>query len=388
MTITQFEMTERLSVFAAIEEFDDVDEFWKLFRGKVTELRASIEAMRDDTPKTEFPLVKLNITKLQELATRNNALLPPYDLKRTQEEIESLSILLRETENRFNPRKKFTFSARNAVKKDRGGKGAKGSHGKGNKENAERCGEDDKVDSSCTKGLQERSPGSFAIAHVKDDTVVMNEVLTQGLKKDQLVKVLIEQCIGATIVAPVLLGAVRIEHVQNSNIYLGPCCTSLYLESCSGCTIFCCSHQLRIHACHGCALFVRINGHPIIEDCTTMTFAPYVLSYPGIQAHLQEANLIKAHCWGNVIDFRWHKKTVSPNWKRLEQAAWTTVNGPDGWVYGVQGQDVAAGAGAVMEAAPPAPPSAVQQGAADTGGGDDDNNNNNNDDDDDDDDEI
>ena len=112
-----------------------------------------------------------------------------------------------------------------------------------------------------------------------------------------------------------------------------------------------------------------------------MTFAPYVLSYPNLQAHLEDSNLSKAHCWGNVIDFRWHKKTESPNWKRLEQAAWVAVTGPDGWTPEIQGQDVAAGAGTVATGLR-GDATVVQEAAVSVGNDDDD------DDDDDEDDEI
>jgi len=356
-----------------MDEFEDVDEFWKAFRGKVVGFKANIEGMKEETPKTEFPMTKMGITKLQDLATRNANILPPYDLKRTQEEIERLHRLLRDAETRLNPRKKFSFSARNAASKKKDGL-AVGAVAVVDKKKGNG---DEQVAKS---GLVERAPGSFAISNVKDDVLVMGKDVGSNLGKDQLVKVLIEQCDKAVISAPILLGAVRIEHVTNSNIFLGPCCTSVYLESCTGCTIVCCSHQLRIHSCHDTRLFVRINGHPIIEDCTTMSFAPYVLAYDGIYQHLQEANLAKADVWDNVIDFRWHKKTESPNWNRLSPEDWTPAVVPDKWFMDQVARDTFAnGSSAVAaeeESAPPLPaPSAGNDG-------------NDDDDDDDDDDEI
>ena len=70
--------------------------------------------------------------------------------------------------------------------------------------------------------------------------------------------------------------------MNNCQIYLGPCCTSVYIEECSNIIIFLACHQLRIHRSHNCICYVRVNSHPIIEDCTGFGFAPYSLSYDTI----------------------------------------------------------------------------------------------------------
>lgn len=85
---------------------------------------------------------------------------------------------------------------------------------------------------------------------------------------------------------PSLLGSVRIEHTTGCDIKLGACCTSVYLDSVTDCTIQILSHQLRIHECKGCRLYVRVNSHPIIEDCSDMGFAPYTYNYPGAAADM------------------------------------------------------------------------------------------------------
>mmetsp|Transcript_7243 Transcript_7243/g.12041 ORF Transcript_7243/g.12041 Transcript_7243/m.12041 type:complete len:138 (+) Transcript_7243:2-415(+) len=113
---------------------------------------------------------------------------------------------------------------------------------------------------------------------------------------------------------PSLLGSVRIEQVSDCNIYLGPCCTSVYIDSVNQCQIHTSCHQLRIHECHSCQLYVKVQSHPIIEDCTKMGFAPFAYAYPKIDADTQSAALSAAKCWDNVVDFRWHKSTPSPNW--------------------------------------------------------------------------
>ena len=51
-----------------------------------------------------------------------------------------------------------------------------------------------------------------------------------------------------------------------------------------------------------------------------MGFAPYSLSYTDHDAHLAAAALQDARCWSNVVDFRWHRSTKSPNWYCIEEA--------------------------------------------------------------------
>ena len=88
----------------------------------------------------------------------------------------------------------------------------------------------------------------------------------------------------------------------------------MYLESCSNCEVYIACHQLRIHKCIDCLFYVRCNSHPIIEDCTHVGFAPYSLTYAGIEDDYVTAGLVDAHHWDDVVDFRWHKSTKSPNW--------------------------------------------------------------------------
>ena len=78
----------------------------------------------------------------------------------------------------------------------------------------------------------------------------------------------------------------------------------MYLDSITRGCIFITSHQLRIHKCVGLHLYVKVNGHPIIEDCKEMCFAPYRVAYAGFGQDLKSAKLEDAKCWDNVVDFR------------------------------------------------------------------------------------
>jgi len=96
-----------------------------------------------------------------------------------------------------------------------------------------------------------------------------------------------------------VVGSVRLENVTDCLLLLGPCCTSVYLESCTRCTLLAAAHQLRVHKSVGCRLFVRCQSHPIVEDCEDVGFAPYAASYVGIDQDFVAAGLAAARCWDN-----------------------------------------------------------------------------------------
>lgn len=115
------------------------------------------------------------------------------------------------------------------------------------------------------------------------------------------------------------IGSVRIETISDCIVFLGPCATSVYLEGAKNCTIFLACHQLRIHNCENCNLYVRAASHPIIEDCIEMGFAPYTLSYIGMEDDISSCGLQNADHWSDVVDFKWHKSIASPNWRIIRE---------------------------------------------------------------------
>ena len=51
-----------------------------------------------------------------------------------------------------------------------------------------------------------------------------------------------------------------------------------------------------------------------------MRFAPYCLSYEGIEEDLRDASLDEeTGNWGNVDDFKWLRAVQSPNWSVLPE---------------------------------------------------------------------
>jgi len=321
-----------------MEDVENVDDFWKSFRAKEGEFNEIIDDMTQESSVKGLATIRLGTRGMQDFVTRSIRLLPQYDLKRTQETIEVLNKRLKEAELKYKPRKKFSFGKARAAKAAREAKvreemalAASTKPVTTEKKPSETVftAVSAHSSSSTTKSAtlkstwEARQKQSVRISELIDKT---HRISSNEHKEDSPPKVFIEKCERSFISMPLLLGSVRIENVKDCTIYLGPCCTSVYLESCRNCTVLCSSHQLRIHQCHNVIMHVRINGHPIIEDCSNMSFGPYRLCYNGIDTHFKEANLLSADSWNNVVDFRWHKTTKSPNWNKLEEMEWINSN--------------------------------------------------------------
>lgn len=111
--------------------------------------------------------------------------------------------------------------------------------------------------------------------------------ITSEVEKDIGYQVYVKNCINSTISVRTTLGSSRLENLTNCIVFLGPCCTSTYVENCKNCIFFIRCHQLRIHHAYCSRFCVYVNSHPIIEDCSGLVFAPYGVTYPGLEKHLE-----------------------------------------------------------------------------------------------------
>lgn len=116
------------------------------------------------------------------------------------------------------------------------------------------------------------------------------------------------------------LSALFINNLVNCKVYVGAITGSVLIEGAEGCVFVLASHQIRIHNAKNCDFYLRSRSRPIIEDCNGVRFAPYCLSYEGIDKDLTEANLCEeTGNWVNVDDFRWLRAVQSPNWSVLPE---------------------------------------------------------------------
>ena len=209
-----------------------------------------------------------------------------YDVKRTQEEIEQLTAYLARVESAIRPRKKFTFSSKNKADLASSANATMLSSGV----------------------IHETAPSSSSQVSIASSQATNNSKIIEGIIGGSVFlldakslritdsnappQILIRGCESMCLVVPTLIGSVRVEHLKECVLILGPCCTSVYLEGCSNTVVFTACHQLRIHTCTACELYVAAKTHPIIEDCFNMGFAPYSAVYPSYMSDLEVIALV------------------------------------------------------------------------------------------------
>ena len=313
---------------------DTSDAFWLKFNAEINTAQVNLTELAVE----DIGNMKSLIHKLQVFATDSTSILPGYDIKRAQEILEEIGRLLRTREEQLKPKKKFHFKSREKVRAaaaaaalarltgtstDTGMSDASSfsssssssasnettysvnkMHGKGKSMSKDQGGVPEQAEN--VQNDEDESDGKEIVITLTAEII--------GEVNGTIRSLIISDCSNVTIIARCVLGSVRIENCNSCNIYLGPCRTSTYLDILNSCVIFTACHQLRVHKCHQCQLFVKCNSHPIIEDCSMMGFAPYDVSYPQLTTHLESAELSLAKCWDNVVDFRWHRTTQSPNW--------------------------------------------------------------------------
>lgn len=321
---------------------ETADEFWKAYQEAIQEFRKgfvqndSLKVGNEGEKQTTIQRAKQQLDQLQQYVTVSTIALPPYDRKRSQEMLETLKKDWKEVETILVPKKKFAFSNRSKVTSS----SSSSATSTINLTNALA----QPAPTTNTNSISLLPPGSFVISDQSGEmislrhppitdaitttffftttptTLKTDETNKSDNKSDLLPQLYIKNNKGCTISLPWLSGSVRIENCEDCEIFLGPCMTSVYLEGATRCGIFACGHQLRIHNCHSSQLYVRVQSHPIIEDCSEMKFAPYSLSYDSIEADIVRAELQQASCWDNVVDFRWLKSIKSPNWDVLPES--------------------------------------------------------------------
>jgi hypothetical protein len=74
------------------------------------------------------------------------------------------------------------------------------------------------------------------------------------------------------------------------------------------------SRQFRMHESKATDVYLHATGRPIIEDCTTVRFAPLPETY------LKDDDREVTNQWQKVDDFKWLRAEPSPNWSTLEES--------------------------------------------------------------------
>ncbi|OQV13122.1 putative Tubulin-specific chaperone C [Hypsibius exemplaris] len=109
----------------------------------------------------------------------------------------------------------------------------------------------------------------------------------------------------------------NLKNLKGCLVIAGPIRTSVFMTGCRDCTVAVACQQLRIHDSENLRCYVHLTSGGIVEDTKNCAFAPYTVSYPGLDCDFVEANL-RAETndnWQHIEDFNYVVSNKrSPNW--------------------------------------------------------------------------
>lgn len=108
----------------------------------------------------------------------------------------------------------------------------------------------------------------------------------------------------------------HMDRLKNCTILSAPIATSIFIDECNNCSFILACQQLRVHKTKSSQFYLHVTSRAIIEDCSKVGFAPYLVQYDKKLEHFKMAGLdIKENNWSIVNDFNWLRRDEhSPNW--------------------------------------------------------------------------
>eukprot|EP01138_Halocafeteria_seosinensis_P007977 gb/GECG01008150.1/.p1 GENE.gb/GECG01008150.1/~~gb/GECG01008150.1/.p1 ORF type:complete len:360 (+),score=54.71 gb/GECG01008150.1/:1-1080(+) len=305
---------------------EKTEKFWSDFNELSGELHSSIESIGVSVSASEANKLVEQWTnlleKIRKLIADSTMFLPTYDAEKAQQEFKTLQETFEEAKAKVQPRKRFAFS-RPKKTKDL----AKASELVS--ENSAKSSEKENKGSSSEDIMSKFEKDLLTVEEQHDSFVLLrNGVLENGngnvlghvTNSGDLRLVNMSNCV---IVLLDTCGAVRVDNLNSCTLYAGPISGSVLLHNCCDSTFCFISRQARLHTSKRCDFYVCTASRPIIEHCSEVRFAPYILSYPDLEEKLKKAELERAReldMWKNVDDFGWHKQQSSPNWSIVPDA--------------------------------------------------------------------
>ncbi|XP_014507515.1 tubulin-folding cofactor C [Vigna radiata var. radiata] len=273
-----------------------------------SQLKTSIEfqlqqsqSLSSDPPnlKLHFQNISESISDLEKLVAQNSYLLPSYDVRTSLKTVSDLRQSLQNLTNQLIPKTRFSFKNK-PTKKD-----PKDTAIPQPKQPPQSSIPDTRLAARESPGFRNKV-GEVLVAEFRGSEV--GEFAVSDLDSCEV------RIIGS-------VRALFVHRLKNCRVYVGPVTGSVLIEEAEGCVFVMASHQIRIHSARKSDFYLRVRSKPIIEDSNGVRFAPYCLSYPGIEEDLRGAGLdTETGNWENVDDFRWLRAVQSPNWSVLPES--------------------------------------------------------------------
>jgi len=245
--------------------------------------------------KSHFDKISQSISDLEKLVAQSSYFLPSYDVRSSLKTVSDFKRTLDNLSSELIPKKKFFFK---------------------NKATKKVVAESKQSISPVLDSVQ----SNFTVRDSPGFRNKTGEVLIGEFKESEVGEFTISDLDSCEVRIIGCVRALFVHRLKDCRVYVGPVTGSILIEEVEGCVFVIASHQIRIHGAKRSDFYLRVRSRPIVEDCNGVRFAPYCLSYRGIEEDLHGAGLdAETGNWANVDDFRWLRAVQSPNWSVLPE---------------------------------------------------------------------
>lgn len=257
--------------------------------------------------KSQLQNLSVAVADLEKLVAENSYFLPSYEIRSSLKSISELKESLEDANAELLPRKKFSFRNKAAKKNQAETMGFAEKLKIVEKTKEAECAPfDTKAGEKSNFAMIRESPG------FQDEVGAVFVKEFKGFEESDFTLSNLESC---QVWLKGRLRALFVHRLKNCRVCVGPVLGSVLIEQVEGCLFMLASHQIRIHHAKVTDFYLRVRSRPIVEDCSGVRFAPYVLTYEGIEEELMDSGLgEETGNWANVDDFRWLRAVQSPNW--------------------------------------------------------------------------
>lgn len=300
---------EQRSKESALNE--GVDYFAQAFGERACEIEQRISTLQLDSGDAPLPDlsklfgdITLQIQELQNYLTASTMFLSDFKIKSCQNALNALTSACDEARQRLMPKKKFGFSGKKTLVKQ-------------------------KLPPALSKvdGTPKTAPCSsftWTIANRSNAHIVLSAEQVNGkdITISNLHKCLVELQGHA--------GSVQISNANQCTLLCGPVSRSFFAEQLNRCTVAIACQQLRLHSSQSTRIYLHVTCRAIIEDCRQIEIDVYNYDYAELESDYEQSGLNKSqNNYTDVADFNWLSPDVhSPNWQLLKDHAapnWSAV---------------------------------------------------------------
>ena len=282
------------------------------------------------------------LSRLQELVNSNMHLLPSYDVQTKSNQVQILQNRVNKMKPSFNPRPQLKSLKRNEKSLSSNNPIITPIPGPliESKENIDRANIVEQL-------LADES--EIKIADKSGETISVSEIMkNHSIEQSTTPDLHLANLKRCTIYLDTFaIGALRVNQLTNCEIYVACVNGSSFFCGIKDCEVYLSTRQLRVHNSHRSSFYLNIVSRPIIEFCSEIGFGSLVHSFHNSNGKLTVRHIeftensftklnvaerllesteskegekeASQNMWREVDDFRWLKKTKSPNWHIIGQ---------------------------------------------------------------------